>query len=173
MKYIVFKYTAKINPNDKPKTFYVEALTEELAREGLAEMLNVNKDILRVNTNNLPFKVRQALRDKNNTEYTICLKVTKKPTTIDTNIDNVFTGKNVNRLISTIKFKINDILHNTEEFLSKFNNRNEAYDYVRKEILSNEILMSYEVLEGVTLLDQLDGGYLLNHSTQITNDTRN
>jgi len=163
MKYITYKYTAKLSKDSKPETFYVEALNEQLAREGLATMLNVNPDILRVSTNNLPFKVRQALRDKNNTEYTICLKVTKKPTTVDT-IEEVFTNKNINRQISTIKFKINDLLKDNEEFLSKFTNKEEAYYTIRKEILNNNILLEYEVLQDVTLLDQLDGGYLLNQS---------
>jgi hypothetical protein len=164
MKYITYKYTAKLSKDSKPETFYVEALNETLARQGLAEMLNVNPEILRLSTNNLPFKVRQALRDKNNTEYTICLKVNKRPATTEVDTLDVFTGKNIERQVTTMKFKINDLLKGNEELLSKYNTREEAYIAIRKEITNNEELSKYEVLESVTLLDQLDGGYLLNQS---------
>jgi len=171
MKYITYKYTAKLSKDSKPETFYVEALTETLARQGLAEMLNVNPEILRLSTNNLPFKVRQALRDKNNTEYTICLKVTKKPAVADS-IETVFTGKNIQREVTTMKFKINDLLKGNEELLSKYTTRDEAYTAIRKEITNNSELSNYEVLESVTLLDQLDGGYLLNQNNAQSNVTR-
>ena len=78
-KKIVFKYTVKLQDNQRPKTFYVKAYDESLAREALAEDLKIDPKKLRVNKRNLPYKVRQMLFDDSNKDYQIHMVVNKKP----------------------------------------------------------------------------------------------
>jgi hypothetical protein len=182
MKKLVYKYTIKPNKKAPVKTHYVLAYDESLARTGLAEHLDVNVDMLRFNPKNLPFRIRQAIFDKNNTEYQLTLDVKKKPTmesTVEERKAAAFDLKASK--LKSLKYQVQAFVRQDKELLLQYSGFNEAivkqhggykidqlvdhftygvgadqkaYNDLKKTIVENNF--QDEEVDGVNLLDMLE-----------------
>ena len=76
--------------------------------------LNVNKDILRVSSKNLPYKVRAAIADVKNTEYFL---------TVDVNVEPLASTPQVNlqlTTLATLKYNIMALVRQDKNFLLQY-----------------------------------------------------
>jgi hypothetical protein len=121
MKKIVFKYTVKITKNSEPETHYAFAYTEIFAREGLASKLNINAIKLRLSKKNLPYKIRKAIFDEHNKNYTLTVDIKKKPQiekTIEERQSKLFDLKS--SILKSIKYKVKALLKHDKEILLEY-----------------------------------------------------
>jgi hypothetical protein len=141
-KKIVFKYTVKLKDNERPKTFYVKAFTEQIARKALSEDLQVPSDKLRVNKNNLPYKVRQKLFDENNKEYQIYLEIDTKPEVqrkFQEIHNELFDTKSSQ--IKSLRYRIQALLKQDPAFIKDLHENSESINNWQDvyELIGNEI----------------------------------
>lgn len=128
MKKIVLKYTVKVKNADKPETHYVQAYTEEYARNGLAEFLNVSAKSLWLSKKNLPFKIRKAIEDPKNKEYVLTLDIKTLPLvekSIEERQVKFFDLRN--GLLKSVMYKIKALGRQDKEILLEYSDFGDKY----------------------------------------------
>jgi len=121
MKKIVFKYTIRMARSSRPETHYAFAYTETLARKGLAEMLKVSQKNLWLSKKNLPYKIRKAIFDSENKEYSLTVDIKEKPSeekSIEERQLQFFDLKA--SMLKSIKYKVKALARHDKEILLEY-----------------------------------------------------
>jgi hypothetical protein len=166
---MIFRYTVKHEGDDHITHHYVEAYSEKIAREALAEHLDIPISKIGWNGKNVPFKVRKYIGDSNNKEYVLTISVDTKPSKNDeTTGSALFDLKK--SLAKGIQYKIDHLFADDESFLRNYSSKKDAYDIIRKEIIKSDL--ANEIIPGsnsVTYLERIDC-YLANQSNELQKD---
>jgi hypothetical protein len=179
MKKIVFKYTVKIDGEDRPQTHYAFAYTESLARTGLANHLNVEEQKLWLSKKNLPYKVRKAIFDPNNEDYFLSVDIKEKPIeekTIEERQNQFFDLRG--SILKSVRYKIKALVRHDKEILLEYADFNKEYlekysGYDKEELVDkftygfDAFHNAYKDVRGIIMKEKFenekfeDGSYIL------------